>query len=223
MFSSAIPPFDDWADTHQNGLLMASVATVVTDAFRKKSDYKPRKNSEDICGDRTRHKPGGYILVRENKTAKYILHLIHREGERVYCISEVIPPSTVGQLVIYYDVLYIIIVFSFSPSSLLPILYLKNCAQNYLSLFGTHYWYVIDDSYMFKKPEFTCLIHSYFIFAFSSSPYFICQEWLMVSVIPVLCSFQVCCQCFECIWMAWIIIRYSHFVRLVDMPTLSIT
>src|ERR1700734_2496709 len=90
-----------------------------------------------------------------------------------------------------YALLPGILNFAFAPSSLLPISYLNNCALNNLSLFGTHHWYVIDGSYALKQPEFTCLIHGYFIFAFSSSHHHISQERLTVSVMAVWCSFQV--------------------------------
>ena len=49
-----------------------SVATVVTNAFRKGLNYNAKEisqNYENICEDKTHQKPGGHILSRENKTA----------------------------------------------------------------------------------------------------------------------------------------------------------
>ena len=51
---------------------MASVATVMTDAFQKEIELWAKKigqNHENICGDRKHQKPDGHILAQENKTA----------------------------------------------------------------------------------------------------------------------------------------------------------
>ena len=52
--------------------LNLSVATVTTDAFQKRLNYKAKEisqNREDICADKIHQKPEGHILSQKNRTA----------------------------------------------------------------------------------------------------------------------------------------------------------